>query len=304
MSSMHHAWCNYVIFYTKPPTERFLWLFIDCGHGCQESVTQTWSFQRNTSSCSVVDMTNIKKCAMKFRDIFGHSFVHKAFSGCIHTRWPWTSRIRSANKKFERNTSSCSIARMLSIAKCVMRLHDSSGYSFVQNAFCGCIHRLGHGCYESVTQTWSFQRNTSSCSIVHMLSIENAQYDLLIFSDKASYRKLSLAVFIDDHHERRESAAQTWSFQVMRAWRLCRRHHHHHSSLHSSSRGHRTPLVFIGKPMIAAVVGPGHATLQPPVRSCRRCSGSHYALNAHRRIFSCSLSHAQASISISRGNLD
>jgi|GEM_PF-4965298 len=34
---------------------------------------------------------------------------------------------------------------------------------------------------------------------------------------------------------------------------------------------------FLGRPMSAAVVGPGLATIQPPNKNCRRCSGGHYA---------------------------
>ena len=46
-----------------------------------------------------------------------------------------------------------------------------------------------------------------------------------------------------------------------------------------------TTLGFIGKPMTAAVVGPGLATLQPPVRGCRRCSGGHYAFECPQAYF-------------------
>jgi hypothetical protein len=75
----------------------------------------------------------------------------------------------------------------------------------------------GHGCYESVTQTRRFNVILRVVALCLLRASRNARCDFVIFSDTASYRKLSLAVFIDDHHGRHESAAAQRMCEVFNA---------------------------------------------------------------------------------------
>ena len=47
-------------------------------HEYQEEVAKNRSFQRNTSSYSIVQMSRIEKCATRFLDISAQNFMQKA----------------------------------------------------------------------------------------------------------------------------------------------------------------------------------------------------------------------------------
>ena len=54
-------------------------VIIHSDHEYQEEVAKNRSFQRNTSSYSIVQMSRIEKCATRSLDISAKNFVHKAW---------------------------------------------------------------------------------------------------------------------------------------------------------------------------------------------------------------------------------